>query len=339
MRVGILMAQSPFGRGKAEAHALKLRGALRDAGAAAEIIAIPFKKYPADAVVEQILACQLLDVSESCGVRIERVIGLDFPAYHMLHPDKILWLRHRPFAYGAAKGQPDMRDANQLIQQADRAAFGQARYIFTQSQNVTNRLDAFSGVASTPLYPPLPDAEHYAWREAEDFLFMPGRVMAPMRQALVLSALALTRNAVKVVFAGRSGEDAYEAEIRRLNERLESGRVRWLGDVAAAQMRALFGSCLGVLAMREDADTGDVALAAMLSSKPVITCADSGGPLDFVVDGQTGRVCVSEAEALAEAMDRLWEDRAKASNWGRAGRARYDGLGLSWNNVAEAVLA
>ena len=339
MRVGILMARSPFGNGKAEAHALKLRGALRDGGAEAEIIAIPFKQYPADAVVEQILACQLLDVSESCGVRIERVIGLDFPAYHMLHPDKILWLRHWPFADGAAKRQPDMRDAKQLIQQADRAAFGQARYIFTQSQNVTNRLDAFSGVASTPLYPPLPDAEHYAWREAEDFLFMPGRVMAPMRQALVLSALALTRNAVKVVFAGRSGEDAYEAELRALAGRLESGRVRWLGDVAAAEMRVLFGTCLGVLAVRVDADTGDVALAAMLSSKPVIACADSGGPLDFVVDGQTASVCVAEAEVLAEAMDRLWEDRAQARDWGKAGRARYEALGLSWSNVAEMILA
>ncbi len=39
-----------------------------------------------------------------------------------------------------------------------------------------------------------------------------------------------------------------------------------------------------------DEDYGYIALEAFLSKKPVVTCTDSGGPLEFVVDGENGRV-------------------------------------------------
>ena len=40
-------------------------------------------------------------------------------------------------------------------------------------------------------------------------------------------------------------------------------------------------------------------LEAMLSAKPVITCSDSGGPLEFVMDQQTGLVAGSTPESVA----------------------------------------
>ena len=46
-----------------------------------------------------------------------------------------------------------------------------------------------------------------------------------------------------------------------------------------------YAHSLGVIFPAVDEDYGYVTLEAMLSSKPVITCADSGGPLEFVVDG------------------------------------------------------
>jgi glycosyltransferase involved in cell wall biosynthesis len=337
MRVGILTVQLPFRHNGAERHARDLCGALRDAGVEAEIISIPFRESPPDAMAAQILACRLVDIVESCGVRIDRVIGLEFPAYLMAHPHKVLWLRHLAPCLDEEGGRPGEPEAARLVEHADRASLRQARRIFTQSQHVSNRLRDVSGAASVPLYPPLPDAGHYAWREAGDFLFVPGHG-APMRQALVLKALAVTRHPVKLAFAGAPGAaDGDAGEMRRLGEALD-GRVRWLGEAAAAEERILYGDCLGIVVTAEDAVHGDVALAAMLSSKPVIACTDAGGPLDFVIDGQTGAICAPEIPALAEAMDRLWEDRAKAREWGRAGRARYDALGLSWRHVVESVL-
>jgi hypothetical protein len=68
--------------------------ALRAQGHAAEIVAIPFKWCPPERIVEQALACRLLDVSEWRDP-IDRVIGLKFPAYLIPHPHKILWLLHQ----------------------------------------------------------------------------------------------------------------------------------------------------------------------------------------------------------------------------------------------------
>jgi glycosyltransferase involved in cell wall biosynthesis len=82
-----------------------------------------------------------------------------------------------------------------------------------------------------------------------------------------------------------------------------------------------------------------VTLEAMLASKPVITCRDSGGPLEFVRDAETGLVADACPEALALAMDTLWGDRGWAKELGEAGRARYDDLEISWRTVVERLVS
>jgi glycosyltransferase involved in cell wall biosynthesis len=77
----------------------------------------------------------------------------------------------------------------------------------------------------------------------------------------------------------------------------------------------------------------------MLASKPVITCSDSGGPLEFVLDKQTGLITEPTPEALAAAVDLLWENRAQARAWGAAGREHYQQLNLTWDNVVRKLLA
>ena len=115
-------------------------------------------------------------------------------------------------------------------------------------------------------------------------------------------------------------------------------RVEWLGMVSEEQKRDLYANCLGVIFPPVDEDYGYVTLEAMLSSKPVITCSDSGGPLEFVVDRQTGLVADPTPESLAQAMDALWADRRDAVAMGEAGRARYEDLKISWKNVVEKLL-
>ncbi len=66
-----------------------------------------------------------------------------------------------------------------------------------------------------------------------------------------------------------------------------------------------------------DEDYGYVTLEAMLSSKPVITCRDSGGPLEFVVNNETGYVTEPEPEEIAAALEKLMGDAALAKRWGR----------------------
>jgi len=87
-----------------------------------------------------------------------------------------------------------------------------------------------------------------------------------------------------------------------------------------------------------DEDYGYVTLEAMLSSKPLVTCTDSGGPLEFVDPGETGLLANPSAESMAEAFDWLWENRTEARRMGEAARERYANLRISWHTVVEGLV-
>ena len=80
-------------------------------------------------------------------------------------------------------------------------------------------------------------------------------------------------------------------------------------------------------------------MEAMLASKPVITCDDSGGPLEFIHPEKTGLIAKPTPEGLASAMDKLWSDREHAKELGEAGRARYLALHISWSEVVKRLLS
>src|SRR5438067_5354107 len=144
MRVLIATTQVPFIQGGAEMMANGLRQALCAEGHEAEIVAIPFKWYPPERIVETMLACRLLDLTESAGARVDRVIGLKFPAYLIPHPNKTIWLVHQHrTAYDLWDHElcdltnfPNGADVREAIIQADRHFLPQATSIFTISANV-----------------------------------------------------------------------------------------------------------------------------------------------------------------------------------------------------------
>jgi len=76
----------------------------------------------------------------------------------------------------------------------------------------------------------------------------------------------------------------------------------------------------------------------MLAAKPVITCTDSGGPLEFVRAGDTGLITESTPQALATALDALWENRTRAKHMGELGCAHYHSLNISWDSVVRRLL-
>ena len=71
----------------------------------------------------------------------------------------------------------------------------------------------------------------------------------------------------------------------------------------------------------------------------IFTKATSGSPIEFVVPDETGLVCEPTPDALAAAMDCLWEDRHAARALGEAGRARYRAMNISWPAVVERLVA
>ena len=84
-------------------------------------------------------------------------------------------------------------------------------------------------------------------------------------------------------------------------------------------MLGYYACSLAVFFGPQDEDYGYVTLEAMLARKPVITCTDSGGPLEFIIEDQTGLVTAPDAEALAAAIDKLYENEPLAIELGAAG--------------------
>jgi glycosyltransferase involved in cell wall biosynthesis len=97
-------------------------------------------------------------------------------------------------------------------------------------------------------------------------------------------------------------------------------RVVFKGRVARDQIPRYFSACdLFVLASRTEA-AGNVVLEAMASGRPVV-CTDSGGPPEYVRDGQTGFVVPVDAPvALGDRIRLLLEDEEAREVLGRQGR-------------------
>jgi len=337
----------PFVRGGAEIHAEGLRTALEAAGHEAEIISIPFKWYPPERVLDHMLACKLIDLSEVMGTSVDMLVGLKFPAYLIPHENKVLWVLHQfRTAYdlwdhplGDLIYEPNGVEVRDVIREADSQVFPEAKRVFANSANVAARLKFFCGFDAVPLYHPPPNFDRFYTREAEDFLFFPSRLCLPKRQSLVLEALARTHHPVVVAFAGSADEGNYQNELQSLAGRLNiEKRVRWLGRISDDEKLDLYARSLAVLYPPVDEDYGYVTLEGMLAQKPIVVCSDSGGPLEFVRNEENGLVAGPTPDDLARALDRIWENRSRAKEWGEAGYDLYRSMNITWPKVVESLL-
>ena len=284
------------------------------------------------------------DFSELSGYTPDLTICLRFPSYAVKAPRKALWLLHQHrAAYDMWDAGPDAdtsADARRLrdeIVAFDSRHLGEIRQRFTIAANVSRRLRRYSKLDSTPVYHPPPHADLLHGSDAQSFVFFPSRIEALKRQALLIEAMRHVRSPVVALIAGAGGQ-ARTCEALIGTHGLQE-RVRLLGPLSDEELREFYAASLAVFFGPKDEDYGYVTLEAMLSGKPVITCTDSGGPLEFVVDGKTGHVVAPEPHAVADAIDRLAGDRAAARKMGEQGREHYFEMGISWQSAVEALLA
>lgn len=348
MRIAVLHPQTSFVRGGAEIHTEALVRALKKAGHDAELVAIAGKWYPADELAHQMAVWRSFDISESNGLTIDAVIPLKFPAYLAPHDNKIVWLIHQHRsayelydhpAYGDLAIQdagPAVRD---LIWQADRVALGEAARIFTNSRNVKDRLWNALRIASEVLYHPSPATEALLEMEPGpfgDYVFYPSRFEVLKRQSLAIDAMAHVRTDVKLVLVGRGPDE------RKLRDQIQklglADRVRIEVGVSDARLRELYLGARGVYNGPFDEDYGYVTLEGMAAGRPVVTLTDSGGPLEFVTDGETGLVAEPEPKDIAATFDRLFDDREGAVRMGGAGNDLIRDVVPTWPEVVARLV-
>lgn len=156
------------------------------------------------------------------------------------------------------------------------------------------------------------------------------------RQDLLIQAMQHTRTPVKAIIAGDGGQ---RPRYERLIEELRVGnKVKLIGTITEEEKYTLYARSLGVFFGPLDEDYGYVTLEAMLSSKPVVTCTDSGGPLEFVAHEDNGFVVSPAPVLIAEAIDWLYAHGRDAKQLGKRGREAYNDKNISWTRVVQTLL-
>jgi len=343
MRVAIASVQVPFIRGGGESHSEGLASALRSRGLETELVTMPFRFSPALDVFRSMNSWSTQDFDQlACG-EVDRVICLKFPTFYLKHHSKVVWLMHQHRAvyelfntqYGEQQSDPNAVLLHEEVVRRDTESL-RSIPVFANSRRVSERLRNYNGVPSMPLYHPPPNAERYFGGDQLPYIFAPSRLEALKRHELLLRAMPSIDKPVMAIFVGEGG---VRAHLESLADELHlRDRVKFLGFVSSEDMIALYANCLGVFFGPYDEDYGYVTLEAMLSEKPVITCSDSGGPLEFISHQEVGYVVEPTPEAVAVAVNGFACKRGAARDMGRAARSKYQSLGISWDRVVDALV-
>lgn len=346
MKIAIAMVQVPFIQGGAEIHAEMLCDELKKRGHQADIITIPFKWYPTSALLDCMLMGRMMDLSEVNGEKIDKVIAMKFPAYYIKHDDKVIWLLHQHrqaydlwgTEYGDLHNLSDGEEIRKIIKEHDNKYLSEAKHIYTNAQNTANRLKSYNDLEAEALYHPPLNYEKMFCKEYGDYIFYPSRIAPIKRQRLLVEAAKYTKTPVKIIIAGAGTQN----EVEYINNYIQKNRlgkkVILAGFITEEEKINFYAGCLGVYFGAYDEDYGYITLEGFFSKKLVIVHKDSGGPLEFVNDGENGYIIDNDAKILAEKIDYLYDNKKLAQNMGENGFESLGDKHIDWDYVIEKLL-
>jgi glycosyltransferase involved in cell wall biosynthesis len=201
---------------------------------------------------------------------------------------------------------------------------------FSISENLIRRKDYFpKGVKVDVIYPPSKASGFYC--SNYDYLFSISRLDSPKRIDTLIESMKYVPHPIKFKIAGTGPEEARLKELA-----VKDGRIEFQGFVNDKKLADLYANSLGVLYIPRDEDFGLITIEAMKSKKPVITSSDSGGPLEFVKDSETGYVVPPDPKKLAEKINHIIENPDEAKTMGlKAFQATKD---ITWEKAISILL-
>ncbi|MGH6878866.1 MAG: glycosyltransferase family 4 protein [Rhizomicrobium sp.] len=326
-RIAIIASLSSSGeQGGAERFFVGLRGALLQAGLAAEIVEV----YNNEADFGQIKKSYLRFYDLNLGA-YDGVISAKAPSYVIRHRNHVCYLMHTirvfydMFESAFPHPTPEVFEQRRLIQALDTAALQRPRRVFAIGDEVAGRLRNYNGLDATVMrHPTSLKGSHEG---SFDYFFLPGRLHRWKRAELAIEAMRFVTAPIELIVAG-TGED--EGRFRQLAA--GDPRIRFLGRVTDEALVVLYANALAVIFTPAREDLGLVTLEAFQSAKPVITCTDSGEPARIVEDGRSGFVCRPDPAHIGASLEHLAYNADRALEMGRAGQAAI--AGISWAHVA-----
>lgn len=345
MRVIIASTSVPHIDGGGRLIASWTAQAMRNVGHEVEEFYLPFPTEPQPSLTAMVG----LRATPLAGFG-DRLVAIRWPAHIIRHENKATWFIHhyRQFfdlwdsPYRGVPANAESLAYREALRRIDNQGLGESRDIFTNSLIVRDRVRQYNSLDPEPLFPPIGgDISRFRTDTYGDFIFYPSRITPIKRQFLAVRAMRFTSSPVRLIIAGKPESSPYEMELRDyvrehcLEDRVEL-RFGWLDEERKVDLLA---RCLAVayLPLGEDS-YGYPSLEASHSAKPIVTLRDSGGTLEFVRNGQEGLVVEPNPRALAQAFDRLYEDKSAAVQMGEQSSARRDELNIAWPHVIRRLL-
>lgn len=198
------------------------------------------------------------------------------------------------------------------------------------SENVKGRLSYFpTGTNVSVLYPP-PRLSGFRC-EGDEYLFTTSRLDGAKRIGLLIEAMRHVKSNIPLLIGG-SGPELENLKIIARDD----SRVKFLGFLNDEQLLDYYANALAVLFVPYDEDYGYITIEAMKSGKPVLTVNDSGGPNEFVINGETGFSIPPEPDKLAERIDYLCTHRREARAMGKNAQKKVSSI--NWHSVVEGLI-
>ncbi len=338
-KILICNAQIPFVRGGAEIMIENLSRQLKMREYQVDVVQLPFRWYPPEKVIDSALAWRMIDVEECNGFKVDLLIATKFPSYVVEHSNKVTWLMHQHRRaydlYGTEYTDLHGKEGEKIrkmIVDMDNKTIPESKKIYSISQTVADRLDKYNGLQAECLYQPPKDAEKFYCGEYEDYILSVGRLDELKRLDLLIKALKYCDKKIKAYIAG-TGKERENLERLAVEEGV-ADRVKFLGFVPDEEVFSLYANAFSVFFAPKDEDYGFITLEAFLAHKPVITCSDSGGVLEFVQNDVSGYICTSP-ETIGAAIQKTWSDKGRCKVMGDAG---YEVVRpVTWDNVIEKL--
>ena len=201
---------------------------------------------------------------------------------------------------------------------------------FSISDTVKNRLDYFPDNANVEIVYVPPYLRKFQCDDY-DYLFTISRLDSPKRIDLLIDSMKYVPSSIKLKIAGTGPQEKHLKKLAK-----DDSRIEFLGFVNDAELIGLYANALAVLYTPYQEDLGLITIEAMMSKKPVITTTDSGGPLEFVKDFETGFVTETKPQSIAEKINYLVDNVNVARQMGQNG---YEIVkNITWKNTVNRLL-
>ena len=343
-RVAVVTSTPPLAEGGHMVIARSLARALNEHGHEAGVITTPQNRF--GRLASSYIATWFTDVGRTGdGKPVDQVISLRYPSYAVRHPRHVCWLNHTLREYydlwqNWCQTLPPHSRMKEGVRRA--ATHKVDKYLltrnvtklFVQSRTIQKRLERWGNIPSEVLYPPAPQRA-YRNDGYGDYLFVVSRLTKLKRIDLIIRALARPEAAGVRCLIGGDGEDRPLLEQLIKEEKLDN-RVTLLGRLGDDELVDHLAKCRAVAFTPYDEDYGFVTIEAFSASKPVVTCADSGGPAELVRDGKNGFIADPNPIAVASAIAGVMKQEGAARALGSAAAA--DAARITWAGAVSKLV-